>query len=279
MAAERPRISDEGLAFTAADFERVRAMIYRRAGITLASSKQNMVYSRLTRRIRETGYTDFTSYLDDVEKGNPDDWQLFVNALTTNLTSFFRESYHFPLLAEHLRSIAGQGRGQSIWCAAASTGEEPYSLAMTAVEALGQRPSVRIFASDIDTSVLERARQGVYPASTAEALEGDRLKRFFLRGVRRQEGMVRVRPEVASLVSFGQVNLASDGWPFKEPFDVIFCRNVMIYFDGPTKTAVLERMHRALRPGGLLFVGHSENFSDRRDLFILQGKTVYRRAG
>ncbi len=277
--ADSIRVTDEGLTFTAQDFERVRALIYRRAGITLAASKQNMVYSRLTRRLRETGHRDFASYLNSLESGSHEDWQAFVNALTTNLTSFFREAYHFPMLAEHLRAQSGQGRQLSIWCSAASTGEEPYSLAITAIEALGARPSVRVFASDIDTDVLERARRGVYQASALEALGGDRLQRFFLRGVRKHEGLVRVRPEVASLVTFGQVNLAEDNWPFREPFDVIFCRNVMIYFDSATKTAVLERMHRFVRPGGLLFVGHSENFSDRRDLFTLQGKTVYRRVG
>jgi chemotaxis protein methyltransferase CheR len=277
--AELQAFADEALRFTAQDFERVRTLIYRRAGITLAPSKQSMVYSRLTRRLRETGHRDFASYLDALEGADGQEWQAFVNALTTNLTSFFREQYHFPVLAEHLRSLAGQGRPPAIWCAAASTGEEPYSIAITAIEALGPRPSVCIEASDIDTEVLARARAAVYPESAAEQVGGDRLHRFFMRGVRRNQGMVRVRPEVASLVTFRQVNLAEQRWPFGEPFDVVFCRNVMIYFDAPTKAAVLERIHRVLRPGGLLFVGHSENFTDRRDLFVLQGKTVYRRAG
>jgi len=138
---------------------------------------------------------------------------------------------------------------------------------------------VKIFASDIDTDVLAKARRAVYAMNSVESLEPDRLKRHFMRGTGSNSGMVRVRREVSSLVEFGQVNLAAEPWPFREPFDVVFCRNVMIYFDTPTKAAVLERIHRALRPEGLLFVGHSENFSDRRELFSLQGKTIYRKVG
>ncbi|MBP7625228.1 MAG: methyltransferase domain-containing protein, partial [Xanthomonadales bacterium] len=238
-----------------------------------------MVYSRLSRRLRETGHTDVGAYLDSLGRADSSEWQSFVNALTTNLTSFFREGYHFPVLAEHLRRLVAARGKASIWCAAASTGEEPYSLAITAIETLGARPPVKIFASDIDTDVLAKARRAVYAMNSVESLEPERLKRHFMRGTGSNSGMVRVRREVSSLVEFGQVNLAAEPWPFREPFDVVFCRNVMIYFDTPTKAAVLERIHRALRPEGLLFVGHSENFSDRRELFSLQGKTIYRKVG
>ncbi len=277
--AEHKALSEEAFSLSAHDFERVRELIYRRAGITLAPTKRSMVYSRLSRRLRDTGHTDVGAYLDALGKADSPEWQSFVNALTTNLTSFFREGYHFPVLAEHLRRLVAARGKASIWCAAASTGEEPYSLAITAVEALGARPPVTIFASDIDTDVLAKARRAVYPINTVESLEPDRRRRFFMRGTGSNAGMVRVRAEVAGLVEFGQVNLAAEPWPFREPFDVVFCRNVMIYFDTPTKAAVLTRIHRVLRPEGLLFVGHSENFSDRRDLFSLQGKTVYRKVG
>ena len=277
--AEHKALSEEAFSLSAHDFERVRELIYRRAGITLAPTKRSMVYSRLSRRLRDTGHTDVGAYLDALGKADSPEWQSFVNALTTNLTSFFREGYHFPVLAEHLRRLVAARGKASIWCAAASTGEEPYSLAITAVEALGARPPVTIFASDIDTDVLAKARRAVYPINAVESLEPDRRRRFFMRGTGSNAGMVRVRAEVAGLVEFGQVNLAAEPWPFREPFDVVFCRNVMIYFDTPTKAAVLTRIHRVLRPEGLLFVGHSENFSDRRDLFSLQGKTVYRKVG
>ncbi len=277
--AEHNVLGEEAFSLSAHDFERVRELIYRRAGITLAPTKRSMVYSRLSRRLRETGHTDVGAYLDSLGRADSSEWQSFVNALTTNLTSFFREGYHFPVLAEHLRRLVAARGKASIWCAAASTGEEPYSLAITAIETLGARPPVKIFASDIDTDVLAKARRAVYAMNSVESLEPERLKRHFMRGTGSNSGMVRVRREVSSLVEFGQVNLAAEPWPFREPFDVVFCRNVMIYFDTPTKAAVLERIHRALRPEGLLFVGHSENFSDRRELFSLQGKTIYRKVG
>ena len=264
---------------TPADFERVRALIHQHAGINLPPSKRTMVFSRLSRRLRDTGHDSFEAYLNGVGGPGSGEWQSFVNALTTNLTSFFREAYHFPVLEQFLKNRADPGRPASIWCAAASTGEEPYSLAITALEALGPRAGTRIFASDIDTNVLATARRGVYPLAAVESLDAGPRQRYFLRGVRDNAGFVRVRPELAALITFSQVNLSSGDWPFREPFDVIFCRNVMIYFDAQVKSAVLERMHRALRPGGLLFVGHSENFTDRRDLFQLEGKTVYRRVG
>ncbi|MBP8310084.1 MAG: methyltransferase domain-containing protein [Burkholderiaceae bacterium] len=264
---------------TPADFERVRDLIYRHVGINLPPSKRTMVFSRLSRRLRETGHDSFNAYLDSVAGPHTAEWQHFVNALTTNLTSFFREAYHFPVLAEFLKSRPEQSRPPSIWCAAASTGEEPYSLAITVIEALGARSGAKIFASDIDTNVLNTARRGVYPVASVDSLEPAVRNRYFMRGVRENAGFVRVRPELGAMITFDQVNLSADEWPFREPFDVIFCRNVMIYFDTKVKSGVLERMHRALRPGGLLFVGHSENFTDRRELFALQGKTVYRRVG
>ncbi len=264
---------------TPADFERVRDLIYRHVGINLPPSKRTMVFSRLSRRLRETGHDSFNAYLDSVAGPHTAEWQHFVNALTTNLTSFFREAYHFPVLAEFLKSRPEQSRPPSIWSAAASTGEEPYSLAITVIEALGARSGAKIFASDIDTNVLNTARRGVYPVASVDSLEPAVRNRYFMRGVRENAGFVRVRPELGAMITFDQVNLSADEWPFREPFDVIFCRNVMIYFDTKVKSGVLERMHRALRPGGLLFVGHSENFTDRRELFALQGKTVYRRVG
>jgi chemotaxis protein methyltransferase CheR len=269
---------DIEFAFEDADFQRVRSMIRARAGIDLGPNKVSMVYSRLSRRLREIGMTDFTAYLDALARdARNDEWQQFVNALTTNLTAFFREAYHFPVLAEFLRGRAQPGRPLRVWCAASSTGEEPWSLAMTAIEALGESPPVRIFASDIDTRVLEQARRGVYPLAAVEALDPQRRRRFFPRGTGPNEGFARVRPELSRLVEFGRVNLVEDGWPMRERFDVVFCRNVMIYFDKSTQRAVLERLHRAVEPGGLLFVGHSENFSGNRDLFALRGKTVYER--
>ena len=271
-------MTEAEFAFGDADFQRVRRMIHERAGIDLGPNKVSMVYSRLSRRLRELGLSDFSSYLDALARdARSDEWQQFVNALTTNLTAFFREAYHFPVLADFMRERARAGQPLRVWCAASSTGEEPWSIAMTAIETLGQGAPVKIFASDIDTKVLEQARRGVYPIAAVDALDAERRRRFFQRGTGRNDGFARVRPELAKLVEFGRVNLIEDGWPMRDRFDAVFCRNVMIYFDKPTQRAVLERLHRVIEPQGLLFVGHSENFTGNRDLFLLRGKTVYAR--
>ncbi|MGL6110687.1 MAG: CheR family methyltransferase [Rubrivivax sp.] len=267
-------------ALRAADFERVRTMIHRHAGIALAPGKHGMVHARLSRRLRALGQQDFAGYLDALERGGPDaaEWQEFVNALTTNLTSFFREAHHFPVLAQHLRQSAASGP-VTLWCCAASTGEEPYSMAMTALDTFaGCRPPVSILATDIDTAVLDKARQGIYPLSAVAALDEAQRKRHFLRGRADQAGRVRLRPEVAALVEFRALNLLDAHWPVQGRFNAIFCRNLMIYFDKATQRRLLERLAGRLEPGGLLFAGHSENFTQSRDLFELLGKTVYRLA-
>ena len=264
--------------FTRADFERVRGLIYQRAGISLADSKQEMVYSRLARRLRANGIASFASYLDALEAGRmPAEWESFTNALTTNLTSFFREAHHFPLLAEHaLKARASHGGPLTIWCSASSTGEEPYSIAMTVCEAFDTlTPPVQIIATDIDTNVLATASAGVYPIERVDKMEQARLRRFFLKGKGAQEGLVRVRPELRQLITFRQLNLLADGWDVKGPFDVIFCRNVMIYFDKATQRKILARFVPLMKPDALLFAGHSENFLYVSDSLRLRGKTVY----
>jgi chemotaxis protein methyltransferase CheR len=268
---------------SARDFQRVRRIIFDLAGIDLNPSKQNMVYSRLSRRLRARGMESFASYLDRLE-GDPEftaeERQEFVNSLTTNLTSFFREQHHFPVFAEFLRRRPPAAPPR-IWCAAASTGEEPYSIAMTVIEALGQSSSARVLATDIDTQVLACAERGVYSDQAGQPCGTSRMRRFFLRGTGPNSGMVRVRPEVAKMVEFGQVNLLEADWPlvkrFGVPMDVVFCRNVMIYFNRATQREVLQRIAAVLKPGGLLFAGHSENFTDCREWFALRGKTVYER--
>jgi chemotaxis protein methyltransferase CheR len=260
--------------FTAKDFERVRALIHKKAGIALAESKQEMVYSRLARRLRATGINSFSQYLNDLESGRDgQEWEAFTNALTTNLTSFFREAHHFPILAEHLKKVKDP---IEIWCSASSTGEEPYSIAMTACEAFNTlTPPVRIMATDIDTNVLAAGANGVYGMDRLDKLSPERARKFFLRGRGEQEGLARVRPELRQMITFKPLNLLEDGWPVKGPFDVIFCRNVMIYFDKPTQGKILSRFAPLMKPDGLLFAGHSENFLYVSDAFKLRGKTVY----
>ena len=257
------------------DFSKIRTLIHQRAGIALSTQKRQMVYSRLARRLRELRLTEFSSYLRFLEADpHGDEWQQFTNALTTNLTAFFREAHHFPLLAEHAKKCA---QPMSVWCSAASTGEEPYSIAMTLIEALGERAgaAASVMATDIDTEVLAKAQAGIFTMEQVSKLSPARLKRFFLKGAGAQAGKVRIRPEVAAMVKFEQLNLLDAKWALREPFDAIFCRNVMIYFDKPTQGRILQRFAPLMKPHGLLFAGHSENFSFASDTFRLKGQTVY----
>ncbi len=275
-ASSGPLAQGREFVWTNADFARVQALIYQRAGISLHDGKHAMVYSRLSRRLRDTGYNSFHDYLGWLETNDGPEWQEFVNALTTNLTAFFREQHHFEIFATLLRSKPAN-TAWKVWCNAASTGEEPYSIVMTAFEALGANASFKLTASDIDSKVLATAGQGVYRLDNLKGLSPERLQKFFLKGKGGNSGMVRAKPELRRAIDFMSVNLIRDDWPFREPFDVVFCRNVMIYFDAPTQRKVLERIHRVLKPGGMLFVGHAENFSESKDLFTLRGKTVYER--
>lgn len=258
------------------DFARIKALIYQRAGISLHDGKHAMVYSRISRRLRETGHDSFKDYLDWLEGHDGGEWQEFINALTTNLTAFFREQHHFSILSEHLRKMPS-GATPRIWCSATSTGEEPYSIAMTVLDTLGSNANYVLQCSDIDTKVLSTAATGVYKAENVKGLSAEQLRKYFLRGKGNNSGYVRVKPELQKHIDFFTVNLIQDNWPFKEPFDFVFCRNVMIYFDAATQRRVLERIHRNMKRGGMLFVGHAENFTDAKTLFALRGKTVYER--
>jgi len=268
--------TSQEFSFDNADFQRVKRLIYQRAGINLHDGKRAMVYSRLSRRLRETGDRGFADYLNTLEAAvgaaGESEWQEFVNCLTTNLTSFFREEHHFHALAEALAPLAS--KPLRVWCNAASTGEEPYSIAMTLQEA--GAASARLLATDIDTRVLATAQRGVYPAD-ARGLTTQRLQKHFMRGKGANAGFIRVKPELAKMIEFRTFNLMAPQWSLGEPFDMVFCRNVMIYFDHDTQRKVLERIHAVMKPSGLLFVGHSENFTDARDLFHLRGKTIYQR--
>jgi len=264
-------------AFSPGDFRRVRDLIAKLAGIALAEHKENMVYNRLARRLRNTGIGSFGEYLDLVERPESGERGAFVNALTTNLTSFFREGHHFEMLAAHAsarrRAMPGGGRLR-VWSSACSTGEEPYSAAIVLREA--ECPA-EIIATDIDTDVLRRAQRADYALDAADNLSAERLRRFFLKGVGPNEGRIMVRPELQAMVRFSACNLQGDDWPVGERFDVIFCRNVMIYFSRESQRKVLERFIGLLRPGGLLFVGHSESYATGHPALKNCGKTAYER--
>jgi chemotaxis protein methyltransferase CheR len=261
--------------FTDQDFQRIRKLIHERAGIALGESKQELVYSRLARRLRATNMKSFGEYLDRLQRGDAAEWEAFTNSLTTNLTSFFREPHHFPTLAQHLRK-QDKSRPLTVWCSACSTGEEAYSIAMTAVEALGgyEHP-VHIIASDLDTKVLQTAREGRYKAETVSRMPPQQVERFFQRCTGELAGYVEVKPELKKMIDFRCVNLLSTSWPIHPPLDAIFCRNVMIYFDKDTQLSILRKFAPLLCNDGLLFAGHSENFYHAAALFKLRGNTVY----
>ncbi|WP_133479727.1 CheR family methyltransferase [Cognatilysobacter segetis] len=264
--------------FDERDFSRIARLIHRHAGISLGPHKRDMVYSRLVRRLRAGGFERFRDYLDALETdADADEWQAFVNALTTNLTSFFREGYHFDALVAQMRALAPTANAPlRIWCAAASTGEEAWSLAITACEAFGTHaPPVRILASDIDTQVLETAERGVYAIERIAALSDERRQAFFLRGAGPNAGQCRVKPALRELVEFRPVNLLDASYPVAPGLAAIFCRNVMIYFDKPTQYRVLQRMRPLLAAEGRLYAGHSESFNHAADLFTPCGRTIY----
>ncbi|MDU0458008.1 MAG: CheR family methyltransferase [Geobacteraceae bacterium] len=261
--------------FTSDDFHHIRALIYRLAGISLAPSKRDLVYSRLARRLRTLQIDSFSEYIRLLESGDRLECEEFVNALTTNMTSFFREAHHFPILSKHLGSIP-RSNNVNIWTCASSSGEEPYSIAMTVVEQYKSfNAPVRILATDIDTNVLEKARRGVYPLDQLQKISPDQLKRFFLKGDGKNAGFAKVRPELKQMITFKRLNLLDEQWGVNEKFDVIFCRNVMIYFDKETQYRILKKMQPCLHPHGLFFAGHSESFHHAADLFKVCGKTVY----
>lgn len=274
-------MSEFGREFSYAprDFQRVQSLIYARAGIRLEASKANMVYSRLARRLRALQIQRFSDYLDALESGHDEDeWQAFINALTTNLTAFFREAHHFEMLAEYLETVPASAKVR-IWSSACSTGEEAYSIAMRVVEHYGHwQPNVEIIASDVDTRCLATASAGIYALDKVEALGASRLRQFFHKGRGVHEGKARIKPELARLVQFQAINLLDASYPLQGQFDVIFCRNVMIYFDKPTQRQLVERLAARLKPEGIYFAGHSEGLHHVSDHLRLVRQTAYRRA-
>ena len=257
------------------DFAAVRQLIAEYAGIKLSTQKRNMVYNRLLRRLRARGVGSFGAYLELVQADDRGEREAFVNALTTNLTAFFREPHHFDLLLAHAQQRAGRRAAPlRCWSNACSTGEEAWSIAMVLREA---DCAGEVLGTDIDTEVLNTARTGVYRMERASTLQPERLRRHFLRGAGSNEGLVSIRPELRTMARFGQLNLQSPVWPAMERFDVIFCRNVVIYFDREFQKKLLTRLADLLVPGGMLMVGHSESFPAAHPGFRSCGRTAYER--
>ena len=285
----RPLAADPALesksrefGFTDSDFERIIALAYKEAGIALSPSKRELVYGRLARRVRQLGMPDFTAYCDFLEASGPDEAAFVINAITTNHTSFFREAHHFEHLSETLLGAFEQRRAKGdrrlrIWSAGCSCGEEPYTIAMTILGRI--KPvagdDIKILATDINTDVLNHARQGIYPAEAAATIPRTH-HRLFRREGTIEDGILQMAPEVRRLIAFKPLNLMG-AWPMAGPFDAIFCRNVMIYFDQTTKHNLVKRYESMLKPDGWLYIGHSESLLEYDGNLKLSGRTIYRR--
>jgi chemotaxis protein methyltransferase CheR len=265
-------------------FKRVREIVKERSGIDLSTGKRMLVHGRLAKRLRKLGLRTFEEYLTLVEDPQAAEAETFLNSLTTNVTEFFREMHHFEALAKkvlpELLERHEQDRRIRIWSAGCSTGEEPYSIAMVVQECMpaNENWDAKILATDIDSNVLAHAQAGVYPDDKVERIGAARSARFLLRGTGSHEGFVRVRPELQKLISFRPLNLMG-AWPMRGPMDVIFCRNVIIYFDPETRLRLVARYADLLYGGAHLFLGHSESLAGSATAFEPCTKTMYRKRG
>ena len=277
LPAPRDDFADREFVFTEADFNDITSRIYNLAGIVLRDHKKDMVYGRLARRLREyqfNSFADYRKFLDSPE--GEKETQFLVNALTTNLTSFFRENHHFEHLYKMLSEVvkANPRPKLRLWCSAASTGQEPYSIAMTLAK-VGFTPGVhdvKLLATDLDTNVLDKARAGIYEPKTLEKMPREYAESF----TRREDGNYQINQKLKEFITFKQLNLLNN-WPLRNQFDVIFCRNVLIYFDQPTRAAIVGKMLDLLPVGGILYLGHSEAFPLAAERVRNEGHTIFRK--
>lgn len=268
------------------EFLDFRALILRETGINLKDSKKALVASRLGKRLRHYNFQSYGEYYDFLIRQPPgsSEHRQLANCISTNKTDFFREPHHFDFFREQVlpelreRCARGGARRLRVWSAGCSSGEEPYSIAITLVDALGTSAGwdIKILASDIDTEVLHRAEQGIYDFDRVRDLPEALLKAHFLNGKGQSEGMVQVRDQLKGLIKFRRINFIDPNWEIRTQFDVIFCRNVIIYFDRDTQRLLFERLVRYLTPTGYLIVGHSENLYWLNDLLVPVRSTVYR---
>ncbi|VAW74385.1 Chemotaxis protein methyltransferase CheR [hydrothermal vent metagenome] len=268
--------------FTDRDFNFIRKLVGDKTGIVLADAKRQMVYGRLARRLRDLGLKDFKSYCDLIKTGDAEEVTKFTNAITTNLTSFFREAHHFEYLSKVLLPELVKRNQLSarirIWSAGCSTGEEPYSIAMVVREFFSQYPNwdVKILATDLDTNVLSTAREGVYKLEKLNGISDKRKKKWLRRNTGDSSDKVKMSSQLQEIITFKQLNLLGD-WPFSGPFDLIFCRNVVIYFNKDTQRVLVERYSEKMVSQGHLFLGHSESLFKVTDKFVLQGQSTYKK--
>ncbi len=275
-------VREREFEFTDASFERIRQFVSEHTGIVLTEAKKNMVYGRLSKRIRKGRFDTFDEFCDALETGDEDEQEFMINAITTNLTAFFREQHHFDFLVDTLvPQLIEQNKHSKrlrIWSAGCSTGEEPYSIAITLQESLPdiEQWDVKILATDLDANVVAHGKKGVYREDRITGLPEEVIQRWFKRGKGDNEGMVRVHPELQKMITFKRLNLLHE-WPMKGPFDLMFCRNVVIYFDKETQKVLFDRYADILIPEAHLFIGHSETLYKVSDRFESLGHTIYRK--
>lgn len=267
--------ADKEFEYTESDFEHAKTEIFKIAGISLSEHKKLLVYSRLTPRLRKNGLTRFKDYFDLIKR-NPEEQIEFINALTTNKTSFYRENHHFDMLREEIIPKCIKEKSScKIWSAGCSSGQEPYNIAIL-LDPYKRSSKVGVLATDLDSNILARAKRGVYDMQDVEDIPKDVLKKYFFKGKGSNVGKVKVGDEIKALVDFKQLNLMHK-WPMTEKFDVIFCRNVIIYFDKPTQKTLFGKYCDMLNPGGYLILGHSESMGVDTGGFEFVGKTTYRK--
>lgn len=263
---------------TESDFEYFRNVVYQESGIKLSDMKKALMQSRIMRRLRYLRLPNYESYKEYLQTNYDEEIVHFVNAVTTNKTDFFRENQHFEFLSETVLPEKVNKKQIRIWSAGCSTGEEPYSIAITLKEFLKDKSiDAKILATDIDTTVLEHAYRGIYKYETVQNIKPDILKKYFYRGSGDNEGMFKVKDSVKELVTFKRLNLQMDKYPMKKKFDIIFCRNVIIYFDKETQRKLFNKYYDYLDNDGYLFIGHSENLSGVTEKFKHLGRTIYRK--
>lgn len=268
--------------FNRKDFEHIRDLVGERTGIVLSDHKITMVYGRLSRRLRQLKITSFSQYLKLLEDETGQELVEFTNALTTNLTSFFREPHHFEYLKKTAIPVIMKNRPEHrlrVWSAGCSTGEEPYTIGVTLHEAMEssiRNWDVKILATDLDTNVVQKGKSGIYEEERVNGIEDSRLRKWFRKGRDDHAGKVSVSEKIREMITFKQLNLLHE-WPMKGPFDIIFCRNVVIYFGKETQRELFNRYADMLVDDGYLFIGHSENLHKITDRFQLIGKTIYRK--
>jgi chemotaxis protein methyltransferase CheR len=267
---------------TSDEFEQFRTLVYKESGISLGDGKRSLIVSRLSKRLRDLSLDTFQQYFNLVTgSAGQEEFTQLLDLISTNKTDFFREPKHFDFLREEVLPELASTKRVRIWSSASSSGEEPYTIAMTLYDGV-QAPAqwnFHILASDLSTRVLAKASSGVYDTERVRDLPAATLKRHFLSGRGGAAGKVKVKPHLSDMVTFRRINLMDDRFPIKTPLDVIFCRNVMIYFDRPTQERLVGRFHKYLKPGGYLFIGHSESLQWLNQPFKSIAPTIYRKEG